>query len=312
MMKKILAMGLLIAMTTMLFAACGSKESAPETTPDTSKDTEVTESKDEATEETTEEATDEAKYADGYYFAKEGAFSENSGWKYYVILEVKDGLFTDINWNAVHIGGGIDKYALSESGGYPMVEKGNAIDEWYVQADRMMAHFMETQDPTDVNFTDEDGHTDSVTGVTIKVSAMYTLIEEALAAGPQEMGPYADGTYHAEEPEFSEKSGWKSTVDIAVVFGNIEAVNWSGIHKDGGEDKKTASVNGNYPMVANGGAQSEWYEQAALAEAHLIAAQDPTAIEYADDNYHTDAITGVSIGVSPLFKLAEEALSTAK
>ncbi len=193
-----------------------------------------------------------------------------------------------------------------------MVEAGGAQSPWHEQAAIAEAHLLETQDPTDIQYADDNYHTDAISGVSIGVSPLFKLAEQALSAGPQEMGPYTDGAYQAEEADFSEKSGWKGTVDITVVFGNIESVNWSGVHKDGGDDKKTVSMNGEYKMVENGGAQAPWHEQAAKAEAHLLATQDPTDIQYADDNYHTDAISGVSIGVSPMFKLAEEALSSAK
>ena len=44
-------------------------------------------------EEATEEIAEEAKYEDGLYFAKSDAFSEKSGWKEAVTIEVKDGIF---------------------------------------------------------------------------------------------------------------------------------------------------------------------------------------------------------------------------
>lgn len=307
--KKLMALGLTAVLAVSMLAGCSAPAEEPkveETTTEAPAETEA------ATEETTEEASEEAKYADGFYFAKEDEFSEKSGWKSTVILEVKDGKIVTVDWNAVSIKAGLNKEEASIAGLYPMVENGGAKAPWHDQATLAEEYLLETQDPTAIQYAEDNYHTDAISGVSIGVSPLFKLAEQALAAGPQEMGPYTDGAYHAEEADFSEKSGWKGTVDLTVVFGNIESVNWSGVHKDGGDDKKTASMNGAYPMVENGGAQAPWHEQAAKAEAHLLATQDPTDIQYAEDNYHTDAISGVSIGVSPLFTLAEEALSTAK
>ena len=59
-------------------------------------------------------------------------------------------------------------------------------------------------------------------------------------------------------------------------------------------------------------AASEWHEQVAKAEAHLIKTQDPEKISYIDDEGHTDDIAGVSIHVKEFFDLAKQALAEAK
>lgn len=317
--KKLMALGLTAVLAVSMLAGCSAPAEEPqaeetqteapaENTEETTEET----TEEEASEESSEEMAEEGMYEDGYYFAKEDEFSEKSGWKYTVMLEVKDGKIVTVDWNGVSKEAGVSKEEASKSGAYGMVENGGAQAPWFEQAEKAEAYLLETQDPTDIQYADDNYHTDAITGVSIGVSPMFTLAQKALEEGPKEMGPYKDGAYHAEEADFSEKSGWKSTVDITVLFGNIESVNWNAVHKDGGEGKKTVSMNGEYGMVENGGAQAPWHEQAAKAEAHLLATQDPTDIQYADDNYHTDAISGVSIGVSPLFTLAEEALSTAK
>lgn len=132
------------------------------------------------------------------------------------------------------------------------------------------------------------------------------------APAPEASGAYKDGSYHAELKDFDPQNGWKDSVDITVAGGKITAVDWNGTHKDGGDDKKTASKNGKYPMVEQGGAKAPWHEQAALAEAYLIQTQDPAAMKYTDDDGHTDAISGATITVKEFFTLASEALATAK
>ena len=123
---------------------------------------------------------------------------------------------------------------------------------------------------------------------------------------------YKDGTYVAEAASFEESSGWKDTVTLEIKDGKIVSANWNGVHKDGGDDKKTQSANGKYGMKAIGKAVAEWHEQAALAEAYLIEKQDPTAIKYTDAEGHSDAISGATMKVSAFFTLAGEALNKAK
>lgn len=123
---------------------------------------------------------------------------------------------------------------------------------------------------------------------------------------------FKDGTYRAELPDFDPNNGWKDSVEITVASGEITEVIWNGTHKDGGDDKKTASMNGAYPMVEQGRAKAPWHEQAALAEAFLIQTQDPAAVTYTDDDGHTDAISGATIAVKEFFELASEALESAK
>lgn len=263
-----------------------------------------------AEEPAVEEPAAEAKYEDGLYYAQEDEFSANSGWKGAVILEVKEGMIDSVYWTAISNKGGVDKKVASKAGNYPMVAVGGAQSEWHEQAAAVEAYLLETQDPMAIEYADEEGHTDAIAGVSVHVNDFFGLVEKAIAAGPQAPGAYTDGGYYAEEPEFSH--GWKGTVNITVLFGNIVAVDWNALPEEGDMDKDAASAEGLYGMVANGGAQSEWHEQAMLAEAYLIQTQDPAAIEYIDEDGHTDAISGVSIHVNDFYALVEEALMNAK
>lgn len=245
-----------------------------------------------------------ADWANGIYFAQEEEFAGN-GWKYNVTLEVRNGKIVDVVWNGTNINGGPDKVTLSEAGKYPMVERGGAQAPWHEQAAKAEAYLLKTQDPTAITFTDDAYHTDAIAGVSVHVD-VFPLADMALKAGPVSRGLFEDGYYWAAEDAFA-KSGWKYFAHFTVVNGTIVQVNWNGVHKDGGDSKKVVSMAGNYPMVANGGAQSDWHVQAAKAEAYLLKIQDPAKIGYTDDSYHTDAISGVSVHVD-VFPLADEAL----
>ena len=247
------------------------------------------------------------KYEDGFYFAAEDSFSE-SGYKYVAMLEVEDGQIVDAVWNGAYIEGGPDKVTRSASGQYGMLARGGARSEWDEQAALAEEFLLKTQDPTAVKYTDEEGHTDDISGVSIHVKEFFILADKALKAGPTKRGPYIDGAYHAEEPEFA-ANGWKYFVDITVLGGNIVAVSWDGINKEGGDLKKTRSKNGEYVMVEGG---TPWHVQAEAVQNNIIKTQDPTKITYIDDAGHTDDITGVSIHVIEFYELAEKALERAR
>lgn len=299
-MKKLLSLSVILIMLGAVAVGCSKAPAEPK------EEVKQEETKQEETKETSE-----AAYEDGIYFASEDAFSENSGWKDVVILEVKDGKIADVQWTGASVKAGVDKATASKDGLYKMVEFGNATAPWFEQAEKVEAYLLESQDPKAIEFSDDQGHTDAISGATISVKGFFALAEKALANGPVEKGQYKDGAYHAEEADFNAETGWKSTVDVTVINGNIMAVNWNGVHKDGGADKKTQSVEGNYKMVEFGKAMAPWFEQAAAVEAFLLEKQD-TAVEYSDDEGHADAISGATIKVKDFFTLAEEALATAK
>lgn len=292
--NSILALGLSLVVATGLLAGCGQNEEPANK---------------ETTQQENQQAADknqsESNYEDGTYFAQQD-FDENSGWKYMVTIEVKDGKIVAADWNGAHKDAGKDKKTLSKDGEYVMVEGGTP---WHEQAEKMEAFLIEKQDPKAITYTDDQGHVDVVSGVSIKVADFFKLAEEALAGDPVEKGPYKDGSYHVEQKEFDENSGWKSTVDITVINGNIAAASWNAVHKDGGDDKNTQSANGQYVMKEGG---TPWHEQADAMEAFLIEKQDPKAVTFTDDQGHVDAVSGVSIKVAEFFELAEEALSQAK
>lgn len=299
-MKKFINLGLVLVLVISLLAGCAGDKPAEQPAASEQENKETA---------STEAPKEEAKYEDGIYFAQDDNFSPQSGWKAVVTLEVKDGKIVTADWNGAHKNAGVDKKTASKEGLYPMVENGGAKSPWHEQAAASEAFLLEKQDPTAIEYSDDEGHTDAVSGVSIHVKEFFTLAEKALANGPVERGQYKDGAYHAEQEAFNEKSGWKDTVDITVINGNIVAASWNGVHKDGGDDKETKSVNGEYVMTEGG---TPWHEQAMAAETFLVENQDPAAVQYSDDAGHTDAISGVSINVKGFFGLAQEALAGAK
>ncbi len=260
----------------------------------------------EVKEETTvEPSAASAGYEDGIYFAVDEEFP-SSGWKYAVTLTVEGGKIVDVDWEGISVSAGAPKKAYDAAGKYNMVAFGGAQAEWSQQAKLAEDYLIKVQDPTAITYKDERGHTDDIAGVSIHVVELFGLAEKALAAGPVGRGPYEDGAYYYFDDDFA-GSGWKEYVALTVVNGNIVSANWSAVNRTG-DDKKAYDAAGKYGMVEYGSAQADWSDQARLAEAYLIKVQDPSKIEYKDDNGHTDAISGVSIHVNGLFDLAEKAL----
>lgn len=249
---------------------------------------------------TTTSAASGGVWEDGIYFAQAEEYP-SSGWKAVVTLEVKDGKIVMADWNAAHRDGGVDKKTSSETGAYGMVARGNAQSEWHEQAEKTEAYLLETQDPADINYTDDAGSTDSIAGVSIHVSEFFQLAEKALEQGPVGYGLYKDGAYHAEEPEFSD-NGWKEVVDVTVISGYIASVSWNPVNKDGAF-KRALSEDGTYGMVAKGNAQAEWHEQAVLFELDLLEKQDIREYAASDDEGRVDTIAGVSIHVMQIIEL---------
>ena len=298
-MKKFLSLTLVFVLVLALLAGCASNEPAT-----SEQDNENQSNTEEPKAE--EEKSEEAKYEDGIYMAEEDKFSEKTGWKYIVTIEVKDGKIVKADWNAAHKEAGTDKKTRSKSGEYGMVEKGNAQAEWHEQAENAEAYLLETQDPTKIEYKDDEGHTDAISGVSIHVKEFFELAQKALESDPVAKGEYEDGHYYAEMDDFSK--GWKYYADLTVINGHIVAADWDGIPEEGEKSKDQVSADGEYGMVEKGNAQAKWVEQAENAEAYLLETQDPTKIEYKDDEGSTDAISGVSIKVKEFFELAQKAL----
>ncbi len=232
-----------------------------------------------------------ASYEDGIYFAQQTEFPK-SGWKYNVTLKVEDGKIAEVVWNGSNINAGPDKVSVSEAGNYPMVQNGGAQADWHVQAKAVEEYFKDnpsTEMP------------DSITGATIHYNEFYELAAEALEKGPVGYGPYKDGTYSASDGKFH--NGWKYFVDLTVTSGYVVSAYWDAVAEDGGTNKVQRSMDGEYGMVANSNAASEWHEQAQAVEKAFLESQKTAA---------PDAVTGATITYGNFYSLAEKALTGAK
>jgi major membrane immunogen (membrane-anchored lipoprotein) len=300
-MKRATAIVLSLSLTAVLAAGCGSNKSSESASPSASVAPTASTAPGAST-------APKGQYADGDYYAQADEFDAKTGWKELVGLKVQGGKIVSVDWTGINKDGGIDKKEYSKDGRYGM-KKGGASSEWHEQAAKAEQFLLDKQDPTAIPVNAE-GKTDAISGVSIHVGGLTTLAKKALDAGPVKAGPYKDGTYKAESADFDKDTGWKDNVTITVLNGKILAVEWNGVNKAGGTDKKTRSKSGEYGMK-KGGASSEWHEQAYKAEQYLIEKQDPAAISLTSEG-KTDAIAGVSIHVGGFQALAKQALDQAK
>jgi major membrane immunogen (membrane-anchored lipoprotein) len=302
--KHILLLVTIVAILSLAFVGCGgSEEAAPAEEQQEAEQAEA--------QETAAEETDfDTDYEDGVYFAQEDGFNERTGWKYMATIVVENGEIVEAEWNGAHVENGTDKITRSESGEYGMVANSDAQWPWYEQAARAEEYLLETQDPTDITYTDDTGHTDAISSVSIHVVEFFDLAEEALRGEPTGYGMWQDGTYYAEADSFSD-SGWKDAVSITVVSGYIVAANWDPIAEDGGTNKKQRSMDGEYGMMDNSPAQWPWWEQARAAEQYLIEVQDPAAIELNESGV-ADAVSGATIHIDGFLAVVDKALEGAE
>lgn len=159
-MKKFAVLAL--ALSAMLaFTACGSSEPAAETTTPAVETT------------VTDGATTEAAFTG----EKVGEVADEQG-KTVATVTFEEGKPVNIAFDYINKEDGSSKYEQAANGEYVMSEDGTP---WNEQVDALAAFLVENEfDLTKVNLTDEEGHTDAVTGVSIKIPVLLEAAAEAL------------------------------------------------------------------------------------------------------------------------------------
>jgi len=245
---------------------------------------------------------------DGIYYAEQDEFG-GTGWKYHVILTVEDGKFVDAQWKGTNRVPQTNKYDQSVNGDYGMVEYGDASAPWFEQADATIDYFLENQsvEVSEDFYTDEEGHTDAIAGVSVHVVEFFELAEKAVANGPVPEGDYTDG-YPMAAAEVTEDDDWQSMIQLTVVNGTIVSANVNAVateENEEGEIEDKDLLKEEYGMVEKSDAELEWYEQAELVEEYIVENQD---LDIPLEDGYTDAIAGVSIHVDTMVELFNEAV----
>lgn len=149
---------LLLALSAMMaFTGCGSKEATTETPVAT------------APAATTDEA---------FTGEKVGEVADESG-KTVATVTFEAGKPVSVKFDYINADGS-SKYEQAAAGTYVMSEGGIP---WNEQVDAVAAFLAENNfDIEKVNLSDADGHTDAVTGVSIKIPDLLEAVKAALAA----------------------------------------------------------------------------------------------------------------------------------
>ncbi|MFZ7121302.1 MAG: hypothetical protein ACOWWH_10160 [Eubacteriaceae bacterium] len=268
---------------------------------------------------------DPVTYTDGVYFAQEDVFAAGSGYKYFVVVTVADGQVTDAYWGGTNVQPNGNKRTASEEGTYGMVAYGSAAADWYKQAEAAEAWLVENQDPAKFEefYTDDAGHTEELTTddgtqVSIHVIEFFELAKAALAGEPVAEGTYTTPDDYVATAALPVDGDWEYKGEFVVVNGTVVSSNLNAIFA-GELTDDTAKY---YATDAEGNADDtaplskkelgeaygmDWAGNAEKADAFVVESQG-FAVEYSDDEGHTDSIAGVSIHVSEFEELFKSAL----
>ncbi len=277
-MNKKLAAVLCAGLLTISLVGCSATE---EKAPETSNETQT-----EQTQGFTGEKVVETAYGPGKTDV--------------VVTTVKfeNGNPTDVNID-VKMGDKM-KSELAASGEYVMKEGGTP---WNEQIDALEKFITENKfDLEKVTLTDADGHTDAVSGVSIKVPVYFEGINEAIAQASADYKGFTGS-------KVAEIKGEKDTTVAVVTFkdGKPVDVKIDAITEEGNKSKLSAE--GKYEMK---GAQAPWHEQVATFEKFVVENNFDLAKITLNDEGATDAISGVSIKVPAYVDAIKAALELVK
>ncbi len=139
---------------------------------------------------------------------------------------------------------------------------------------------------------------------TIAVGVASIAISRMDNAGPIGTGAYRDGVYTAKST--TEDTENYNYVTVTISGGKITNVVWDEI--TGGASKAELSANGQYIMVEG---NPTWKEQSEALGAFVVEHQGAEGLAVSEQG-KTDAVSGVSIGVTGFAELLEQALKQAE
>lgn len=239
---------------------------------------------------------------DGFYV--ERAKEPHNGYTSEVSLTVKDGIITEVVWEAYNEAGQ-KKSVLSQTGEYTMTPDGLL---WADQAKALAAYVLEHQSVDGLTLN-EEGKTDAVSGVSVSINEFVEQVSNCIkrAAQAKTVKPklaLKDGVYKVTSPE--PENGYTSEVSITVEQGRITLVSWEQTDENGNK-KSVLSESGQYVMTENG---ATWADQAREIATYVIEHQGISELKL-DENGKTDALATVSISVNEFVSQVEECLKKA-
>ena len=104
--------------------------------------------------------------------------TDDKGNKTVVTVNFEEGTATDVEIDVVQADGS-SKYEAAKTGAYVM--GGESGNEWHTQIDLLEDAIVANKfDLSKITYTTEEGNTDAVAGVSIKVKGYVDLVQEAL------------------------------------------------------------------------------------------------------------------------------------
>ena len=289
-----------LASAVLFLGACSNNAEQPQT-PETPATTETT----------TPEVTETPKVEEGYTGALtyERLYDE-SGEKadiVSIVMEFENSKPVSVEIDVL-VDGTDSKKALAESGEYVMSTEEGAL-QWHEQIKELETFLTENNfDTTAINITDDAGHTDTLTGVSMKVGTYVQYVQDFIdrvSNGETEFNFVSNET--AENVKTVEFKNEETTdvIEITYVDGKPAGLKIDNIQADG-TSKREAAENGTYDM----GGELNWAEQVDALAAFIVENDfNLDAVNLTDEDGHTDAVSGVSIKVGQYLPLIEEALA---
>ena len=235
-----------------------------------------------------------------------------------VNVDFKDGEAEKVSIDVIQEDGSSKKQAAAD-GKYVM--KADAEYHWGEQIELIEEELNKNGvDTSKINITDEDGHTDAVSGVSIKVKTYLDVVDEVINSVKEgkELPTGFTGAKIDERKYDPEKEDMLIT---KVVYNHGEPVNVSIDIKlaeavdlgDGktSTSKKEVAAAGKYVMVE--GSDNTWDKQITALEAFIVENNfDLDKVTLTNEAGNTDAVTGVSIKVGTYVKTLQEVLDSVK
>lgn len=126
------------------------------------------------------EKVGEGKYKEGTYL---GTYTDNYGGSKNTAIAVvyvdSNGLIKSVYLDTTYVKDSVNTTKKTLGNDYGMKARSEAGKEWYEQVNLLESKIIESQDLSFIKL-DEDGKTDAVAGVTMKIDALYNAVDMAL------------------------------------------------------------------------------------------------------------------------------------
>lgn len=126
------------------------------------------------------EKVDKGDYKEGTYL---GTYTDNYGGSKNTAIAVvyvdSNGLIKSVYLDTTYVKDGVNTTKKTLGNDYGMKVRSEAGKEWYEQVNLLESKIVENQDISFIKL-DENGKTDAVAGVTMKVDALYNALNNAL------------------------------------------------------------------------------------------------------------------------------------